>query len=587
MQKSDIAEFFRQAVNYLETDKLVDAKKLFLKILAVEPKNVEALHLLGVVAIQSQNYFEAIDFLQQAITLQGHRTEFYNNLGIAYKLAQHYPEAIEAFYQALDLCPESSEIHLNLANILKQLDNHKQADIHFRYIELLTANPIKAHYQAAMSWLNMGHGNQSIKCFAYIVRLKPDCAVSYTNLGCAYFQNGDQNSAIACFQQALILQPDYPEAFYNLGVTQQSQNQYELAIINYQHTLEFCPDHLDALKNLAYLAMKTQRINESIHYYRQALAIKPEDADLHASYSLTLLLNADFAQGWQEYEWRWRSKASLHEMKRHFHQPGWRGENLQNLSLFVYSEQGFGDTLQFCRYIKLLHALGCSRIIFECQPALKTLMSQCFEAIADVIAVGETLPDFDRHCPLMSLPLMFGSDLDNIPAPIPYLWADKYLARQWQSRLGTHHLLRVGLTWAGNPSADVDGSRSLLVSQLSPLFELADIEFFSLQISQDYQQNQNIIDHTSHLIDYTETAGLISQLDLIISVDTSVAHLAGAMGKPVWLLSRFDGCWRWLLNREDSPWYPNMRIFRQQEAGNWQTIIEQVAISLKNATKNS
>lgn len=580
MAQIEIADFFRQALKHLESGNLDQAKNLFSELLLIEPENADIIHALGIMACQNRDFHEAIPLLKKAVQIESKRPEFYNNLGNAFKMAGLFSDAVEAFCSALELCPESSAIHLNLAKALTENGSKDEADIHYQYAALLPEKPIIAHYQAALAWLKVDRNREAIKCFEHLLRLQPDCPESYSNLGTAHFKSGNFELAIANFRQALELQPDNPEAHYNWGAALQSQGHVDLAISMFQSTLEKSPEHINALKNLAKALREKRNINASLSYYRRALVLQPDDPELHSSYSLTLLLNGEFSEGWKAYEWRLKSIANPYKHKRNYAQHRWHGENLKNKTLFVYAEQGLGDTLQFSRYIPVLSSMGFGKIIFECQLPLKRLMSTCFGDISDIVEFGETLPVFDVHCPLMSLPFEFCTTLDTIPNKMPYLWVDEKLAQEWQKQLGKPNTLRVGLTWAGNPSLAGDKQRSFDFSLLSPLLKLAGIQFFSLQKGDASQQSENIIDYSQTLNDFADTAALISQLDLVISVDTSVAHLAGAMGIPVWLLSRFEGDWRWLLNREDTPWYPSMLIFRQEQPGDWQAVIKRVTVRL-------
>ena len=276
----------------------------------------------------------------------------------------------------------------------------------------------------------------------------------------------------------------------------------------------------------------------------------------------------------------------------------WLGsDEIAGKTILLHAEQGLGDTIQFCRYAPLVSARG-ARVILEVQAPLHDLMSTLSDAV-QIVSAGQPLPDFDLHCPLLSLPLAFATRLETIPSPTPYLSAQEKKARAWRERLGRYHKPRVGLVWAGNPRKElpganrIDGQRSLALDRLAPLFQVAACEFFSLQKGDDAVRQlrdsaarQQVIDCTDDLHDFSDTAALIENLDLVISVDTSVAHLAGALGKPFWLLNRYNTCWRWLLDREDSPWYPTARLFRQDATREWEPVIQRVAAALRDHVRN-
>jgi hypothetical protein len=301
------------------------------------------------------------------------------------------------------------------------------------------------------------------------------------------------------------------------------------------------------------------------------------------------LLRGEYAEGWREFEWRWRGGTAEEIKLRGFAEPQWQGEDVAGKTLLLHAEQGFGDTLQFCRYASLVGATA--RVILEVQPPLVRLCSG-LAGVARVVARGEPPPAFDLHCPLMSLPLAVGTTLDTIPSGVPYLAADPELVVGWRERLAGLDGLRVGLVWAGSlrPEPElsaIDRRRSITLAMMASLGEASGVSFISLQKGEPAAQSANaalglaLHDFTANLQDFADTAALIEALDLVISVDTSVAHLAGALGKPIWLLNRFDTCWRWLLNRDDSPWYPQLRQFRQPSPGDWNSVMRAVRDALQ------
>jgi hypothetical protein len=294
------------------------------------------------------------------------------------------------------------------------------------------------------------------------------------------------------------------------------------------------------------------------------------------------LLIGDFDRGWKQHEWRWETKSN---QKRNFVQPLWTGrEDIAGKTVLLHAEQGLGDTMQFCRYVPLVAARGAC-VIVEVQKPLQALM-RSLSGAAQILSQGDPLPSFDLHCPLLSLPLAFGTRVETIPSATPYLSAPAAKMRAWQDRLGSHQKPRIGLVWAGNPRIGlpnanrIDPQRSIVFDQLAPLLQIIGYEFYSLQkgddaVAQlrDSPLRAQVTDWTNDLHDFSDTAALVANLDLIVTVDTSVAHLAGALGKPLWLMNRYNTCWRWLLDRNDSPWYPTARLFRQDQTRNWDSVI--------------
>jgi hypothetical protein len=380
------------------------------------------------------------------------------------------------------------------------------------------------------------------------VKLKTRDAVAFHDLGSALGDAGQIDESIAAYRQAIQIDPNYAEAHRNLGVT----------------------------------LLRAGQIAESTAATLDALRLKPEDAEAHWSYSINLLAQGDFVRGWPEYEWRWRRK-TFTSPARNFSQPQWEGGNLKGRTILLHAEQGLGDTIQFVRYVPMVAERG-GRVILNCQPGLERLFSQ-MPSIQQIVTTGE-MPPFDVHCPLMSLPLAFKTNLTSIPASIPYLKTDPVLAKAWKDRLEPESTgYRIGLVWAGSAIHRRDRDRSIPLAQFATLAEVTNAVFFSLQKgpgSKDIPSSGLAIrDFTSEFSDFTDTAAFLDCLDLVITVDTAVAHLAGAMGKAAWVLLPFSPDWRWLLAREDSPWYPTMRLFRQRSLGDWSAPIGQLVEALR------
>jgi len=388
-------------------------------------------------------------------------------------------------------------------------------------------------------------------------------------------QAGHPDDAIHLIGRAIGLKPS-AEAHSNLGVALREKGRLDEAIDAHRLALALKPDYADAWRNLGVALNAKGLFDEAMSAFERAVEIKPDFADVHFNLGVLRLLRGDFQNGWPEYEWRWKLQSQLTSRPQG---PGqWDGSELGGQTILLYGEQGIGDTLQFIRYVPLVVARG-GRVIVECPRELASLF-EAFAGIERVVVTGEPRPRFDQHCALLSLPRVFSTQIDSIPAEIPYVKADPRLVEQWQRRSGPKQDVRVGLAWAGRPTHRNDRYRSIAFSELAPLWSQKGIEFYSLQKGPAAQQRPpdgtRWVDWTDDLHDFAQTAALIENLDLVITVDTSVAHLAGAMGKPVWVLLPFVPDWRWLLNREDSPWYPTARLFRQNAISDWQGVINSV-----------
>jgi hypothetical protein len=367
----------------------------------------------------------------------------------------------------------------------------------------------------------------------------------------------------------------------NFAFALKSNNLFDQAIAEFQQAIKLDPNLAAAHSNLGVVFKDLGRLDEAKACYRKAIQLKPDYADAHWNLALILLRQGDLKEGFAEYEWRRfvRSAAPVPILAM----PQWKGEPLRGKSIVLYPEQGLGDAIQFVRYIPMVAEHG-AQVVVACPPNLRSLFEPAFP-MAQFINFDGSFPPIDVHCSLISLPLAFGTDLNSIPAQIPYLRADQALVDKWSSRLGPRDgRRRVGIAWAGNPAHYNDRNRSIALSELAPLFEAKNTQFFSLQ--KDKRPGDalptTVADFTTEFTDFGETAAFTENLDLVIAVDTSVVHLAGAIGKPTWVLLPFVTDWRWLLDRDDSPWYPTIRLFRQSNLGSWKEPVEAIIRSLGN-----
>ena len=505
-------QFAEEGRLHHEAGRLDQAEALYLKALAGQPDNAAALHLFAVLRLQQGHHPEAIELNKKAIAITPSLVTDLFQRGLGEHRAGRLQQAVRAYQQFLIFEPAHVGAHNNLGIALRDLGRLAEAE---------------ARYREAL-------------------RLRPDYPEVHSNLGVALCKLGRPAEAEASCREALRLK-DFPEAHYNLGI---------------------------ALRDLGRLA-------EAEASYREALRLRPDHPEAHSNLGYSLLLAGRFEEGWKEQEWRWKSKLMRGGL-RDFSVPLWSGEAIGERVILLHAEQGLGDTLQFCRYVPLI-AAG-ARTVLEVQGPLVGLLSG-LPGIMEIVARGDRLPSFDLHCPLLSLPRAVGTTLDTIPCATSYLSANRMLAADWRVRLAGLDGLRVGLVWAGEQRlewaelAAIDRRRSITLDTMAPLGEVSGVTFISLQKGGPAAQTASpprgmvLHDFTADLHDFADTAALIDGLDLVISVDTAVAHLAGGLGKPVWLLNRFDTCWRWLLRRDDSPWYPTLRQFRQPKPGDWESVI--------------
>ena len=404
-------------------------------------------------------------------------------------------------------------------------------------------------------------------------------------MGVAQNHKGDSEAAVESYKKALKIKPDYAEAYNNMGVAQNDKGDSEAAIDSYKKALKIKPDYAEAYNNIGNAAKDQGDIDLASYGFNQAINIKPNYVEPYWNKSLLKLLIGEYLEGWKLYEWRWKKKPHI-DTVRTYQQPLWLGdESIIDKTLLIYPEQGIGDYIQFMRYASLVEQLG-AKIILEVPSSLFKLCST-LKGESILIGNGKPLPSFDYHCPIMSLPLALKTTLESIPANIPYLYADKRKKKLFNEKLGKKTVTRIGLTWSGSTWHENDHNRSLLLDQLKTLL-LLPFEFHSLQKEVREIDLKTLIDfpkinqHQDDLIDFSDTAALIDEMDIIISVDTAVAHLSGAMGKKTFILLPYSPDYRWMIDRADSPWYPTATLFRQTAVGDWDSVIFKISQLLSN-----
>jgi tetratricopeptide (TPR) repeat protein len=427
---------------------------------------------------------------------------------------------------------------------------------------------------------------RAIELYDQAIALNPVHAEVFYKRGNALRSLGRLDAALASYNRSIELDPDHAHAFCNRGVVQQSLGLTAQALSSYDQAIALLADDALSHYNRALLMQECFRWDEALAGYNRAIAIDPGYADAHYNRSLALLSRGDFEKGWRGYEWRWKNAQRLSIGKpRNFAQPLWLGEeSIAGKRLFLHSEAGLGDTLQFCRYASLAAKMGAT-VILEVQRPLVGLLAD-LEGVSQLIAEGSSLPAFDYHCPLMSLPLAFRTTIDSVPAAARYLHSDDAMVARWRKVLGPRTGRRVGLAWSGNANNTIDRRRSI------PLADLArhlPSEFRYFRLQKDVRAVDRAALDSSPLIasfdddslDFVSTAALCACMDIVISVDTSVAHLSGALGQKTWVLLPFSPDWRWMRDRINTPWYPSMRLYRQQVSGDWDEVLARAALDLR------
>ena len=572
--------YYNLGIALYEKGELDDAIAAHRQAIALNPNFAVAQYNLGITLQAKGQLDEAIAAYRQAIALKPEYAEAHNNLGSALREKGQLDAAIAAYGQAIGLQPDLPEAHSNLGDALNDKGQADAAIAACRRAIALKPDHASAYNNLGVALHSKGQPDEAIAAYFQAITHQPGYPKAYSNLGNALREKGLLDEAIAAYRQALALKPNYSEAHSNLGNTLRETGQLDEAIAACRQALALKPNYPQAYNNLGNALQDKGQLDEAIAAYQQAIALKANYPEAHVNLAFVLLVRGYFLPGWEEYEWRWKFKEAA-SLQRNFTPPQWDGGPLGGRTLLLHAEQGFGDAIQFIRYLPRV-AQGGGNIILECQPELERLFQRMAPDLL-VLARGQTLPAFDVHGPLLSLPRVFATDLNTIPQSVPYLHAEAAEAAIWHEHLtGLGPSLKVGLVWAGSPTHTNDRNRSLKLASLAPLGEVPGVRFLSLQKggaaaeARTPPAGMELIDSVEKLKDFADTAALIANLDLVIAVDTAVAHLAGAMGKPVWTLLPFAHDWRWLVGRSDSPWYPTMRIFRQPSPRDWEPVIAEV-----------
>jgi len=599
---------FELAVQYHQAGNFPQAEQLYRQILQADPRHVGALHLLGLIAHQFGRSDLAIEYISEAVQLYPDFPEARNNLAIILMENGRLDEAVSQFHEALRLVPHFAEALNNLGNALKAKGQPVEAEAHYRralankpsypeaYNNLgivletqdrlaeaeaslrkalqLMPNYAEAHNNLGNLLHKRNNLGEAMNCYRQALRFKPDFAAAHYNLGLMLGHQELYTEAEASMREAIRLKPDYAEAFNYLGIVSREQGNLDEAVANYRQALHYQPNLPEPHNNLAMVLTIQGRFEEALSHYQRALELKADYVDAHYNLSHLRLMQGDFERGWADYEWRCRRPD--HPLCP-FPQPIWQGEPLAGRTILLRCEQGLGDTLQFVRYARLLKDRGAGKVILECPPSLARLLRRQ-SAIDQVVNKGEPLPSFDVYAFLLSLPRFFGTNsVAQIPADVPYLDADPDLVARWRTRLESAPGFHVGISWQGSRSHRGDRWRSVPASQFANLARASEnVSLVSLQKGPGSEQLPQIpglaMDLGHELTDFADTAAVLKSLDLVVTIDTALAHLAGALGVPVWVAIPFAPDWRWLLEREDSPWYPTMRLFRQASPDGWDEV---------------
>ncbi|NTW51244.1 MAG: tetratricopeptide repeat protein [Chlorobiaceae bacterium] len=594
-----------------------DAAASFDMAIALKPDYVDAWLNRGNAKLRLKAWAAALASYEKVIGLQPDHAEAWANRGLVLHELKEWDAALVSYDKATGLNPDYAEAWLNRGNTLLELREREAAIASYDRATEINPGFIEAWYNRGRTLMELKAWDAAVASYDRLTAINPDFIEAWYNRGLAMKALGRLEEALASydrlialdsvladawFNRALVLQemkrleeavesynrvivikPDYAEAWSNRGVALKELKQLDAALASYDNAISFKPDYPEAWYNRGNALIELKQFHTALDSYDRATALRSDYANANWNKSIVLLSEGDYLKGWELYEWRWRADG-FPSPERDFRRPLWLGgESINGKTILLHSEQGLGDTIQFSRYVNLVAALG-ARVVLEADPPVIGLLRQ-LEGVAEFVVKGDRFPWFDLHCPLMSLPLAFKTTLETIPSASGYLSSEPTKLDEWSRRLGGKAKPRIGLAWSGRPQHQNDHNRSLplalLVQLLPPGFQYVSLQKEINEVDWPTLDSQTeIVYYGDDLKDFTDTAALCELMDVVVSVDTSVAHLGAAMGRPTMVMLPFIPDWRWLLDRNDSPWYDSVRLYRQEIQGDWTGVLTRLSADL-------
>ena len=588
MNTASTEQTLQAARDYMRAAQLPEAESAFRQVLATDPKNPEALNGLGMLALHMNRFDEAVNLFKEAVQARPSEVGLAMNLGTALLKLNRLQEAGAVYEQVIRIKPDFAEAWANVAVVLAELRRLPDAErANRRAIELKPQFALP--YQNLGTVLrDMGRLAEAEQVLKQGLAIEPNRPEMLSRLALVYLSQGASDraknqDAIDILRRALAIQPNHPYVLTNLGLALARLGRPEEAVQYHQQALQIHPNFPMGMMNLGVALRSLGRFDEARTSFERAMAIEPNNPTLHQNLANEMLIAGDWTQGFAEYERRLDDTATY---VRTWPKPRWDGSNPSGRTLLLAAEQGIGETIDFVRYASVLAERG-ARVIVEAPEPIASLIRRA-PGVSDVVVPGQMLPEHDFYAYLPSLPYLLHTTPQTIPSPIPYLAADPTRAENWKQKFRDYGSeLKVGLVWGGSPHHRSDPHRSMLLVDFAPLAEVKGVKFFSLQKGPQASQllsapaDLRVTELGAMLSDFEETAAALANLDLLISVDTAIVHLAAAMGRPAWNLLAFAPDWRWLLNRSDTPWYPTMKLFRQPRFGDWAGAMQQVKQELE------
>jgi tetratricopeptide (TPR) repeat protein len=610
---------FQQALALHGRGRLAEAAVLYEGVLRADRRHFGAVYRLGFIRLQQCRFDDAERLFRRAVKLDRNSADAQLHLATALTGLDRDGEAIWHFEKALALRPDYAEAHNNFGCTLQRLGRHQEAAGHYENALALVPGYAEARNNLGNALQLLRRSDEAIVQLGHALALRPDYPEAHNNLGNVLGTLGRNEEAIAQYEKAIAVRPRYAEARFSWGNALKAMERHEEAIAQYEKAIAIRPGYAEAHMHLGNSLGALGREAQAVEHYERAIALRPQCAEAHMHLGNALMalgrsgeavtcfdqalsikseltgarLNrgfaylhlGDWAQGWRDYQLRWEDSQD----KRDFRRPLWLGDApVEGRTVFLHAEQGLGDTLMSARYVSRVASAG-AKVVLEVPLPLRALMAR-LPCVSQVISHGEAWPDFDLHCPLMSLPLAFGTTLETVPVEIPYLDAPPDQVLAWRRRLGDFDGPRIGIAWHGNPRPEPKRSipLSMFLGIAPPHVQLVSIQKDIPDDHRDLLRRHHIphFDADSGHQDFSDTAAIIASMDLVVSIDTSMAHLAGAMGKPTWILLRATSDWRWLLDRDDCVWYPTARLIRQAVRDDWKSVIGRVHDELSRRWTN-
>jgi tetratricopeptide (TPR) repeat protein len=568
---------------------LAEAEQVYRAALDRQPDDLQTLVMFGVLAAQSRKLEQAADLFERAISIDRYASTAHNNLGIVLTDLRRYQDAVASFGRAIALAPGYADAYSNRGVALAHMQCFPQALRDYDQAIALQPHTASTYNNRASVLWQVGRALEALQSYDQAIALQPTFALAHLNRADLLLRLSRPDEALASCNQAIALGIDSAHAHVNRGIALKDLSRFDEALASFDRAIELDPNDLAAPYNRARIFMHRYRFDRALADFDSCIALQPDHAEANNAKAMCLLLLGHFEQGWRLHEWRNSRGPSFPARVLQLPSPLWLGEqSLAGKSLFIHWEQGFGDTIQFCRYARLARRLD-ARVLLEVQPVLRRLLRTLSPAI-EIVADLELAAGADYHCPLLSMPMAFRTDIDSIPADVPYLAAEPDLVAHWRHRLGAGGY-RVGICWQGSTGL-VDAGRSFPLAMLRPLAAIPGVRLISLQTHCGTEQLQALPpDMTVETLGpdfdlgpdaFIERAAVMQHLHLVITCDTAIAHLAGALARPTWVVLKRTPDWRWLLERDDSPWYPTHRLFRQRSAGDWHGVFADIHSELRH-----